>query len=156
MDPTILKSLQEIASLLLIVHDDYLKGATGHEVVSALYALIRDVGLTSKVSVLDIERLRREVMGDGDNEMGYELFYDWLRGVGLLVAPDKEAAGKKALHHLLTQHIIPFASSMGAKASEFDLGSRDLPPMSGQIMRIMTIHDDFLGRYFHEIARQVS
>ncbi len=69
-----------------------------------------------------------------DLQMGYELFYDWLRllaqlvfkeqgsqgaeaGQGALTPGDRDRekghSGRRALHRLLTQYIIPFASKIG-------------------------------------------
>lgn len=100
-----------------------------------------DKGLDSIVSIIDCERLRRVVVkhkgggGGGSSselQMGYELFYDWLRLLAQLVFKeqgsqgaeasqgaltpgdrDKGHSGRRALHRLLTQYIIPYASKIG-------------------------------------------
>lgn len=154
MDPTIQQSLQEIASLLLIVHDDYLKGVSGADVLSALAELIDDVGLTQQVSILDAERLRRTVMQDNESDMGYELFYDWLRGVGQLVSSDRDVGGKKALHYLLTQYIIPFASTLGTRSGSDGI-VHSLPYYDGSALRIMSDFDSFFFLWFHDLVHQV-
>jgi hypothetical protein len=157
MDPAILQSLQEIASLLLIVHDDYLKGVYGNDILSSLTELLEDVGLQSKVSVLDAERLRRAVMMSSDVDMGYELFYDWLRGVGQLVCNERDVAGKKALHYLLTHYIIPFASTMGSRTeSARNASSVGVPCFTDSALRVMVEYDAFLLHWYYEIVTEVS
>lgn len=72
------ESLHEIASLLLMVHDFYLSQVTGSDIILALTTFIHDINLHQKVSILDVERCRRKVMGRALSYiMGYELFYDW-------------------------------------------------------------------------------
>jgi hypothetical protein len=158
MDPAILQSLQEIASLLLIVHDDYLKGVYGNDILSSLTELLEDVGLQSKVSMLDAERLRRAVMMNSDVDMGYELFYDWLRGVGQLVCNERDVAGKKALHYLLTHYIIPFASTMGSKADNARSTRSDgsVPYFTDSALRVMVDYESFLLHWYFEIVTEVS
>lgn len=156
MDPAILQSLQEIASLLLLVHDDYLRDVFGYEVLTSLTLLLKDVGLDSSVSILDSERLRRSVMGTSDSDMGYELFYDWLRGVGQLVYKDQDFTGKKAVHYLLTRYIIPFASSKdengeGSKHS----GEVYVPYYSDSALKVMVDYGDFLQNWYYEVVAQV-
>lgn len=148
MNPAILQSLQEIASLLLLVHDDYLKDVYGNDILNSLMALLNDVGLFEKVSILDAERLRRNVMGSSDSDMGYELFYDWLRGIGQLVCNDRDIAGKKALHSLLTKYIIPFASTMESSKKS----SNDLPFFTEEALRVMVEYDEFLVHWFFDTA----
>lgn len=156
MNPAIQQSLQEIASLLLIVHDDYLKGVVDGEILSALVELIDDVGLGSQVSMLDAERLRRSVMKNSDADMGYELFYDWLRGVGQLVSRDRDVGGKKALHYLLTQYIIPFASTLGTRSSSSVLETHGLPYYTSAALKVMSDCDAFLVHWFYNMVAQVS
>lgn len=157
MDPAILQSLQEIASLLLLVHDDYLRDVFGYEVLTSLTLLLKDVGLDSSVSILDSERLRRSVMGTSDSDMGYELFYDWLRGVGQLVYKDQDFTGKKAVHYLLTRYIIPFASSKdengeGSKHS----GEVYVPYYSDSALKVMVEYGEFLQNWYYEVLAQVQ
>ncbi len=156
MDPVILQSLQEIASLLLLVHDDYLREVFGYEVLTSLTLLLKDVGLDNSVSILDSERLRRKTMGANDNEMGYELFYDWLRGVGQLVYKDHDLTGKKAVHFLLTRYIIPFASNKD-KADELKQpGEVHAPYYSDSALKVMVEYGGFIQNWYFEILEQVN
>lgn len=110
--PSIHQSLHEIASLLVLVHDVYLKEARGREVSLALLRLVYDVGLQSSVSILDIERIKRHVMAKSTSDMmGYEIFYDWLRHISRYLFANTERDPRKSLHLLLTQYIIPCAAS---------------------------------------------
>jgi len=156
MDPAILQSLQEIASLLLLVHDDYLREVFGYEVLTSLTMLLKDVGLDNNVSILDSERLRRSVMGASDSDMGYELFYDWLRGVGQLVYKDQDLTGKKAVHFLLTRYIIPFASNKDANNEVTKhLGEVYVPYFSDSALKVMVDYGEFIQLWYHEIIAQV-
>ncbi len=132
-------ALQEIASLLLVLHDQYLTSdyplasTPRHMVLRSLIQFVIDIGLNDVLCVLDIERLRRHVMqgaiiaangtiassaSTANNSMGYESFYDWLRKLSsflftrALIEKKPTSAGKRELHHLLTSFIIPFSSQL--------------------------------------------
>ena len=106
-------ALQDVAKLLLIVYDDYVKGHEGNKVLQGLLLLLHDLNLTATVSILDAERLRlrvmRGAMGSKKATMSYESFYEWLRHVACLVFDKFGESGSRALNMLLTQHIIPMA-----------------------------------------------
>ena len=114
------QSLQEIATLLLMFHENYFDNEEV-TVLESLCSFIDDVGLTPIVSVLDIERCRRAVMRDSSfsDPMSYEIFYSWLREIADHVYKmqfkvrfiDNDGGRRKALHLLLTKYIIPFATS---------------------------------------------
>ena len=114
------QSLQEIATLLLMFHENYFDNEEV-TVLESLCSFIDDVGLTPIVSVLDIERCRRAVMKDSSfsDPMSYEIFYSWLREIADHVYKmqfkvrfiDNDGGRRKALHLLLTKYIIPFATS---------------------------------------------
>ena len=102
------KSLREIATLLLLVHEQYVQDPdNSYNVFNSLRLFVYDIGLKDIISSLDIEKYRRKVMRSDDSSMNYEKFYDWLRGIASLAF---EGGGKRALHSLLTMHIIPLAS----------------------------------------------
>ena len=132
-------ALQEIASLLLVLHDQYLTSeyplasTPRNMVLRSLIQFVIDIGLKDVVCVLDIERLRRHVMqaalvaangniassaSTANNSMGYESFYDWLRKLSsfiftrALIEKKPTSAGKRELHHLLTSYIIPFSTQL--------------------------------------------
>lgn len=117
---TIVQSLQEIATLLLMFHENYFDNEET-TVLESLHSFIADIGLSSIVSLLDIERCRRIVTKDSvlNDPMSYELFYSWLREVAEHVykiqhkvhSINNEGSRRKALHLLLTKYIIPFATS---------------------------------------------
>ncbi|KAJ1426006.1 hypothetical protein B484DRAFT_87171, partial [Ochromonadaceae sp. CCMP2298] len=151
MDPAIRQSLQEIAGLLLLLHDYYLKDIFGNDILISLMVLLRDVGLAERVSLLDAERLRRSAMGSGEGDMGYELFYDWLRGVSQLVHKEYDATGKKALHFLLTRYIVPFASQLH---THFETRSIQLPCYSDAALSVIVDYDDFILHWFCETLTQ--
>lgn len=157
MDPSILQSLQEIASLLLLVHDDYLRDVFGNDILTSLTVLLRDVGLSGVVSILDSERLRRNVMGGSDGDMGYELFYDWLRGVGQLVHKDRDQTGKKALHYMLTRYIIPFVSKTDGKPETSSVSNVvELPFFTDAALKVLVDNSNFVLLLFSEIVNEVQ
>jgi hypothetical protein len=153
MDPNILQSLQEIASLLLMIHDVYLKDVMGSDILVALVSFLQDTQLNVMVSILDAEKLRRKVMRNGESNLGYELFYEWLRAVGELVYKADEMGGKKALQYLLTQHILPFASTMNGRSHP--IYSINLPYYTESALEVMTQHADFLYLWFLHVSSQV-
>ncbi len=153
MDPNILQSLQEIASLLLTIHDIYLKDVVGSDILVALITLLRDTKLNTFVSILDAEKLRRAVMRNGESHLGYELFYEWLRDVGKLVFKDNEIGGKKALQQLLTHDILPFAASMDNYRHPSH--SVSLPYYTESALEVMIHNADFLYLWFEHIANTV-
>lgn len=164
------QSLQEIASLLLLVHDYYLQGCHGSEVLVPLTVLIKDVGLSDAVSFLDIERLRRTVMGTSEGGMGYERFYDWLRGIAQLVYRGDDGSGRRELHLLITKHILPFASALHKSAAEQgdavgnqarpsparESYSFSMPFFTEAEMAFIVKYTDFLLYWYHYLATQVS
>ncbi len=155
MDPTILQSLQEIASLLLLIHDFYLKETFGSDILVSLMTLIVDVNLQDLVSVIDAERLRGCVMKFGETQMDYELFYEWLRGIGQLVYPADDVGGKKALHFLLTQHIMPFAVNIQNDFETYgQVHTKYLPFYTEAALKTMIHNSEFLYLWFLHILQQ--
>jgi hypothetical protein len=153
MDPSILQSLQEIASLLLMIHDFYLKEVVGTDILVALFSFLQDTHLNILVSILDAEKLRRGVMRNGESHLGYELFYEWLRAVGEFVYKADDIGGKKALQHLLTQHILPFASTMDSRSHPSH--SINLPYYTESALEVMVQNSDFLYLWFLHLSPQV-
>ena len=129
----------------------------GGDILSKLMELLDDFGLQSKVSILDAEKMRRNIMGNSEADMGYELFYDWLRGIGQLVSSDRDVAGKQALSSLLTHYIIPFAYS---RANRNEIGEKakvsNLPYYTDGALKVLVDYDEFVVHYFYELGNEVS
>lgn len=120
------QSLQEIASLLFLLHDYYFNNMESSEsILMALWRFLQDIKLDHKLSILDVEHLRKIAMSSSQQSkdrpyMGYEEFYHWLSGLGMyLLAPFQgayqatdqiEKARKQALHRILTVYVIPCMS----------------------------------------------
>ena len=108
------KSLQDIAQLLLYIHDDYLSTLEqAEDIQESLCLRVRDAGLSMHLTYLEIEAFRRKAMGPSSAPtlMDYELFYSWLKDVSFFVFRwDHLLGGRKSLHSILTRHVIPFAS----------------------------------------------
>lgn len=117
------QSLQEIASLLFLLHDFYLNNVDSSDnILMSLWRFIQDIKLDHKISILDVEYLRQKAInnsqqGNDHMYMGYEEFYHWLSGVGqYLLTPfqgneaNSERARKQSLHHILTVYVIPCMS----------------------------------------------
>lgn len=109
-DISIGESLKEIASLLLLVQEHYVSSKVGPEVTLALAKLINEVGIVRSISVLDSERLRRQVMGWVSSPMDAQPFYFWLRCVAALSYEERDLNGRKALHQMLTERLVPAMS----------------------------------------------
>ena len=109
---TIQTSLQEVADLLIVLHDEYLQDADGAAVLYQLLKLLHDLSLTEDICILDVERIRLKVMSHNGNEqtMSYESFYEWLREASVFIFRKFDEAGNRALSLLLTKYIIPFAT----------------------------------------------
>lgn len=109
-DTSIGESLKEIASLLLLVQEHYVSSKVGPDVTLALAKLINEVGIIKSISVLDSERLRRQVMRWVSSPMDAQPFYFWLRDVAALSYEERDLNGRKALHQMLTQCLVPAMS----------------------------------------------
>jgi hypothetical protein len=152
-------SLHEIASLLLMIHDFYLSEAVGPQIIISLAAFIHDVGLDVKVSVLDIERCRRQIMGKNLASMGYEVFYDWLRIIASLIYPKRDKNGRKALHQILTEYIIPATAdweNMTADTVEKREKYASLSNITERTLRVYVDYSEFFLFWYHEIIAEVS
>lgn len=146
------QSLQEIASLLLLIHDYYFKNAMGSDVLVALMTVLRDACLLDQVSLIEAERIRRQVMHKADRQLGYELFYEWLRGVSKVVyAVSDHAGAKKELHLLLTVYILPNAVPIVQQRS---LQTITLPYYTDSALESMVKFADFLYYWFRAILTQ--
>lgn len=114
---TIQTSLQEIANLLLLIHESYLQRTSSNEILMKLLDLVEDVGLGNFVTILDVETFRRNYMNASDEFMDYEMFYCWLRDVSVFALKfNFIEGGKRSFHTMLTKYIIPFATK-GGKSS---------------------------------------
>jgi hypothetical protein len=115
--------LEEIASLLVLLHETYLADAIGpQDTLVKLLELIEDIGLDDKITVLEVEMFRRRCQAEGSGAlgqgMGYETFYCCLRDIaGFVFQLNTQQGGKRSLHCLLTQYIIPFCRG---KAQQVD------------------------------------
>ena len=105
-------SLQEVAKLLIVLHDQYLKEAVGTAILHELMRLLRDLNLVDVLCILDVERMRLKAMKrNGDcTIMSYESFYEWLREASILIFKKFNETGSRALSLLMTKYIIPFAT----------------------------------------------
>ena len=112
------------------------------------------------VSIIDCERLRRLVIKQksGEAHMGYELFYDWLRLLAQFVFHEEGAGGRRALHQLLTQYIIPFASKMGDSEQTNRSKEREKKPLplfsSGFLNVLMEYSHFFLYSYYFILVEE--
>jgi len=133
-DGSVKRSLQEIAQLLLMIHEKYIKCGNNCQVLVNLSTFLRYIGLEDVISPLDTEYyLRKVYLGDNNrsdkllyHSMGYEAFYGWLKLIAChFYQYDSNSISlskndKKSFHMLLTNLIIPFASK-----SQKDLGRID-------------------------------
>ena len=183
--------LHEIASLLLMLHDHYLQSfspsypPTSNMILLSLVQLIVDTGLYDTVCILDVDRLRRHVTKhlnpDGSFSknnvgMGYELFYDWLKQLSIFVfdrsytsttKATSKSHGKRELHLLLTQHIIPYTSRMeemknSKKESPYKSSHNHkevlhvLGMLTEKSLAVMSEYSEFIQLLFLDIMQHVS
>lgn len=103
------QSLQEIASILLKIHDYYLKDSYDRDILPCLMGFIYDFGLNKVVSLLDVERLKKQKLGNNKRYMGYEDFYGWITLLAsFLYGESTDKNGKKSLNYFLIHDIFPF------------------------------------------------
>jgi hypothetical protein len=146
------QSLQEIASMLLLIHDYYLKDAFGSDVLVALMTILRDARLLGQVPLIEAERIRRQVTPKADRQLGYELFYEWLRGVSKVVyAITDHTGGRKELHLLLTMYVLPNAVPVVQKRN---LQTMTLPYYTDSALESMVKFADFLYFWFRTALTQ--
>jgi hypothetical protein len=101
-------SLREIATLILLLHENYIKDSSGkNQILVSLVRFLTNGDICDKVSIIDAEILRRKVMYPDDTFMEYDKFYNWLRDVAKFIYEDSD---NNSLHSLLMDYIIPLAS----------------------------------------------
>lgn len=154
VDSSVNQSLQEIASLLLLIHDCYLNDSYGSDVLNSLINLVFDTGLDNIVSILDIEYCRTTVMNSTDVSMGYDLFYNWLRNIAHFVYKRSSIVGKKALHRILIEYIIPFASQLDGRSPV--MKSRYSTNLSPSFLRSIMNYSEFVTSWFYLLLMKVS
>jgi hypothetical protein len=103
--------LEDIASLLLMLHETYVGGLDDDDVLSGLLSFLHDSNLLSNeyLSIIEVERIRQKVTDFGRNCQGMspQEFFSWLKEVACLLYEDIDGEGKEALHKLLTDHVFP-------------------------------------------------
>eukprot|EP01038_Epipyxis_sp_PR26KG_P006579 gene6579-9045_t len=164
----VLQSLQEITSLLLLLHDNYLREVNGcKDILSGLYNLIIDLELYSYVSLLDVDYTYKSILQKHklseqyDNEysmMGYELFYDWLRRISQIVYVDSDISGKKSLHMLLVKNIVPYSTNL-TQASQSAISQQRSSiqiQLEPSVLTIMSENSDFFIHWFFDMIMDES
>lgn len=144
--------LEEIANLLLILHDKYLHGAEGSTfILHQLMRLLHDLGLTENISLLDVERIRIQVMihkESKEKSMSYESFYEWLREIACLMFKKYDENGSRALNLLLTRHIIPFATNEKEGTLAVVSFTEGHVSIDNTSLRVLLPYGDFLTLWF--------
>jgi hypothetical protein len=124
-----------------------------------LVAFLGDLGLLgNRVSVFEAERVRRTITlspstagaGGGDS-ITYEQFYSWLRGVSAIYYATEVDSSRKALHMMLTEKIIPLASSWGI----FRYSSCIRNGVNGALLLGMRKHHIFLRYWYFHMSHEV-
>lgn len=115
-DEETLEMLEDIASLLLILHETYIGGLEDVNVLAGLLSFLHDSNLLSNeyLSLVEVERIRQKVRGDSEesgNGMSPQEFFAWLKEAACLLYEDTDGKGKTALHNLFTEHIFPCSVS---------------------------------------------
>ena len=102
-------TLSDIAEFMMLLHDHYLKGLDGRNVLGGLLAFLSDAGFLSndKISICGAENLRLQSMSNSSTKFEYEQFYFWLRNIASMIYQDNDEGGRRALHRLITIGLIP-------------------------------------------------
>jgi hypothetical protein len=126
--------------------------------LNALVSFLGDLGLLgNRISVFEAERVRQSIMSqpvaiaaNGDS-ITYEQFYSWLRGVSAIYYATEVDSSRKALHMMLTQKIIPLASSWGT----FRYSSCVRNGVNGAMLLGMRKHHIFLRYWYFHMSHEV-
>lgn len=111
----------EIASLLLMVHDHYLRHLVGYDITLSLSRFVHSMRLQEEVSVLDVERLRFQVMGLSSYPMEFDAFFSWLRALSIFLYKGRDIGGKMAFHTFLVENLVPSVSEVNYTVSVPDM-----------------------------------
>lgn len=150
-------SLNEIASLLLMIHEHYLKNLVGVDITVALVSLVENIGLSCDVSVLDIERLRRNrpefsVL----YPMEFDTFFTWLRSLAKFIYSENEGDGRVAFHHLLVNYLVPAVSSLEQGGHNSSPASTPLVYITESAWKIYSVYEEFVTLTFLSLCDEVN
>lgn len=142
------KSLEAIATLLLMLHELYFTNVSGDDsVFQSLLLFIEDLGLVgASLCQIDAEAFRRQVITNNSSEFDYESFYAWLQLVARRVYGSSSGM---AMQKLLTHDIVPFATS----------GLLPSPMRSSISMKELDLfleYREFLWSWFISISNEVG
>ena len=105
-------SLREIASLLMMIHDHYFKTVIGiQDTLSSLIRFVDDVGMSTSVSIIDIEVARNKCTLPSSPVFDSNCFYEWLKTIANTVFYNAFKDEKKNLYFVLVTYLLPFASN---------------------------------------------
>lgn len=150
---------EEIASLLLMVHDHYLRHLVGSDITLALSKFVSGMNLQDDVSVLDIERMRFQVMGQSSHPMEFDAFFAWLRTLAMFLYKRRDINGRMAFHVFLVEHLVPSVSEAGyGEAKPGTINSEDAPLklLTTDAWLLYTPLDEFFHLHFLSLANEVS
>jgi hypothetical protein len=139
----------EVANLLNSIYCNYLHEAYGSNTLRQLMKLLHDLNLTEALSILDIERIRLNVMKLSNcDEMDYDSFYEFLKEASDFIYKkfdDKNGIRKPSLSVLITQIVIPFATKeRETNLLTTSLFSTELILPSNSSLKVMLPYGDFL------------
>lgn len=150
-------SLNEIASLLLMIHEHYLKNLVGVDITVALVSLIENIGLSRDVSVLDIERLRRDRPEFSVvYPMEFDTFFTWLRSVAKFIYNENDSDGRVAFHHLLVNYLVPAVSSLEQGGNNSSPSSSPLVYITESAWKVYSVFEEFLTLLFLSLCDEVN
>jgi hypothetical protein len=117
INSNVTQSLQEIATLLLMIHETYIFSMNGTtDILTSLCKFLTITRLDFIFSIVDIEFVRRIIAKECQinllSKMEYEHFYIWLREIAkLYYSLPQDVSGGGALHFMLLKYIVPILSS---------------------------------------------
>lgn len=105
------ESLREIATLLMLIHEQYFKNNIGiQNTILSLLQFVDDVGMHDYVSIVDIENAR-SLCNSNSLVFDSNQFYEWLKLIANTVFYYSFKNEKKNLYFLLVTYLLPYASN---------------------------------------------
>ena len=105
-------SLRDIASLLMLIHEQYFKNSIGiQNNLLGLIKFVTDTGMNQYVTIIDIENARIKCTPTNSPVFDTKQFYEWLKIIANTVFYNTFHDEKKNLYFVLVKYLLPFAAN---------------------------------------------
>ena len=135
------ESLREIATLLMLIHEQYFKNNIGiQNTILSLIQFVDDVGMHDYVSIVDIESSRSKC---NSNSLVFDSnqFYEWLKLIANTVFYYSFKNDKKNLYYLLVTYLLPYASNSNNNSNNQRHSNSSTNPLQSNILTAQNYHD---------------